>query len=243
MTVANPRFPIGELSNVMGPVAPGKVHKRRVADLMDGALPSWVSTRFGGSGAGDSQQGTGQAQILAGPNTSKGYVVARSGNVTGDRASLEGLPVYLNAVEAVCLELDGFSLEANNPNADVMIDMRSLTGSTGVYAVHRSTDTFVKLGKAGETAASNVETAFSFRSPSPSGNTPTNHALFLHCKTRELFLFSYGKLVGYRDLGASFPDAPDPVIPRVTLTTRGDGLPDSQRAFRVPQLKQHVWVN
>lgn len=248
MPIVEPRFPIRRLSDAFDVMRPGKVQKTRTADFMDGLLPSWVTTRFGGSGPADAnglgtQQGTGQSASVAGPSTSKGYAYLRSGNATGDLVALEGLPVYLNQIEAVCMEWDGFSLEADNPNADVILDMRSLAGNVGAYAIHRSTDSFAKLGKAGETAASNVDTPFSLRQPSPSGNTPTNHALLLHCKTREMFLFSYGMLVGYRDLGSSFPDAPDAAIPRVRLITRATGLSDASRAFRVPQFKQHVWVN
>lgn len=221
------RYPISRFRR--GLTKPGQTVHEKVEDFVDTTTfpTSWMSA-------------TGTSAI-ASSATTIGYAQVITGAVSGDLAMIQSeRPVALAAIEAILFEVRGFILTEHNPVADIQISMREAGQTPGVYAIQRSTETFMRLGISGEAAGTETPTELDLRGGiQAANNTPKSFGLFLQCRTKELFLLDGDRRVlGYRDLSSGFA-VPTNVKPNLRITTREAAT----KTMRVKQIRQTWWVN
>lgn len=219
------RYPIDRLDQT----PPGRVKKVKVEDFTDvSAFPTaWMSA-------------TGTASIAA-SGTTIGYAQVSTSGADGNSAFIQSeRPVALAAIEAILFEVEGYQLVEHYPVADILLTIRQEGATPGVYAIQRSTETFVRLGISGDTPGTETPTFFDIRGGiQAANNTPKNFGLFLQCRTKELLLLDGDRRVlGYRDLAAGFA-VPTNVKPRLLITAREAAV----KTVRVKQVRQTWWVN
>ena len=217
------RYPIERLNLT----PPGQTMRTRTADFMDGAFPSWMTV-------------TGTSAV-ASPATTVGYAQTQTSGADANVAQFQSdLAVALGAIEAVLLEVEGFTLTEHNPVADIALRIQQSASTPGVYAIQRSTETFMRLGISGDAVGAETPTEWDVRGGrQAANNTPKNFGLLLQCRTKEMFLLDGSRRVlGYRDLASGFATATD-VRPRLSIQARSATV----KTMRIKQFRQTVWVN
>lgn len=213
--------------NSAGQMVPlGNITRTKTADFDDGTL-NWLT-----AAAGTSSVATG--------TVGKGVVTMTTAATASASAMLQSTwPVLIGQAQGILWEVNGFS--QNSAGAALTINIGIREGTTapsgaGVYAMQTGTDTFFKLFKAGESAASGVDTVQNSRTGS-GATVGHNLALLYAPPSGELTLFKDGSIVGTRVMGAYQPN--NAVKPYIQLIT-----PDAvARSFYVMQCKQTVWIN
>jgi hypothetical protein len=178
---------------------------------------------------------------VASPSTTIGYAQVTTTAVSGNTAHFRSeIGLALGAVEAVLWEVEGFILTEHNPVADIFLRIQQVGATPGVYAVQRSTETFMRLGISGDVAGTETPSEFDVRGGiQAANNTPKNFGIFLNCRTKELFLLDADRRVlAYRDLASGF-STPTDARPSFAIITREAVA----KVLRVKKLRQTWWVD